>query len=74
MNPNLRKIQAWRCYFLPDSPTFMNALQSLIRAGYSYNYARSYGNKVFFMDRFFNSDFIGQVRARLSQERKVNNG
>jgi len=36
----------------PYSPTFMNALGSLTRAGYSYNYAKSYGSKVFYMDRF----------------------
>jgi len=74
MNPNLRKIQAFRYYFYSDSPTFMNALRSLTKAGYSYNYARSYGSKVFLMDRWVNSDFVGQISARLSQERKVNNG
>ena len=74
MDPNLRKIQAFRYYFYSDSPTFMNALRSLTRAGYSYNYARSYGSKVFLMDSWVNSDFVGQISARLSQERKVNNG
>jgi len=35
----------------------MNALGSLTRAGYSYNYAKSYGSKVFFMDRFVDALF-----------------
>ena len=74
MRFNPRKCQAFTYYLNPESPTFMNALRSLTRAGYSYNYARSYGSKVFLMDSWVNSDFVGQISARFSQERKVNNG
>jgi len=54
---------------LPDSPTFMNALGSLTRAGYSYSYAKSYGSKVFFMDRFVNSPFIDSFIDALYTDR-----
>ena len=47
-----KKIEAFSYYLDPSSPTFMNALRSLTRAGYSYNYAKSYGRQVFLMDRF----------------------
>ena len=52
MGFNLRKVKAFSYYLNPSSPTFMNALGSLTRTGYSYNYAKSYGSKVFYMDRF----------------------
>jgi len=58
MDYEIKKRLAFKYYFLPDSPTFMNALGSLTRAGYSYSYAKSYGSKVFFMDRFVNSPFM----------------
>jgi len=48
----IKKRLAVSYYMNPYSPTFMNALGSLTRAGYSYSYAKSYGSKVFFMDRF----------------------
>ena len=47
-----KKIEAFTYYLDPTSPTFMNTLGSLTRAGYSYNYAKSYGRNVFLMDRF----------------------
>jgi len=50
MDYEIKKRLAFKYYFDPYSPTFMNALRSLTRAGYSY--AKSYGSKVFFMDRF----------------------
>lgn len=52
MDYSIKKIQAFNYYINPYSPTFMNALGSLIRAGYSYSYAKSYGRKIFLMNRF----------------------
>lgn len=52
MDYNIKKQLAFNYYVNPDSPTFMNALGSLTRAGYSYSYAKSYGRKIFLMDRF----------------------
>jgi len=52
-----KKIQAYSYYLDPYSPTFMNALGSLTRAGYSYSYAKSYGRQVFLMDRFIDALF-----------------
>ena len=43
----IKKRLAFSYYMNPYSPTFMNALGSLTKAGYSYNYAKSYGRKVF---------------------------
>ena len=65
----IKKRLAFRYYFDPYSPTFMNALGSLTRAGYSYNYARSYGSKVFFMARFVNSPFIDRFIDALYTDR-----
>lgn len=67
MDYDIKKRQAFTYYFNPYSPTYMNALRSLTRAGYSYNYAKSYGSKVFFMDRFVDVLF-GKTRGR---EKKV---
>ncbi len=50
-----KKVLAYNYYLNPSSYTFLNALQSLIRAGYSYSYAKSYGRKVFLMDRFIDA-------------------
>jgi len=47
----IKKIRAFSYYLDPYSPTFMNALGSLTRAGYSYSYAKSYGRRIFLMDR-----------------------
>lgn len=47
-----KKIRAFTYYLDPTSPTFGNALGSLTRAGYSYNYAKSYSREVFHMERF----------------------
>lgn len=47
-----KKIEAFTYYLNPPSPTFGNALRSLTRGGYSYNYARSYSREVFHMRRF----------------------
>ena len=52
MDYEIKKRLAFTYYLDPSSPTFMNALGSLTKAGYSYNYAKSYGRKVFLMDRF----------------------
>lgn len=52
MDYNIKKKLAFGYYIDPYSPTYMNALGSLTRAGYSYSYAKSYGRKVFLMDRF----------------------
>jgi len=68
MRFNPRKCLAFTYYLNPESPTFLNALRSLTRAGYSYNYARSYGSKVFFMGRFIPALF-GEIK-----EGKANNG
>lgn len=57
-----KKIQAFTYYLDPSSPTFMNALGSLTRAGYSYNYAKSYGRNVFLMDRFIDA-LHGKIRG-----------
>jgi len=51
----IKKIRAFSYYLDPSSPTFMNALGSLTRAGYSYSYAKSYGRKIFHMDRFIDA-------------------
>jgi hypothetical protein len=59
-----KKIQAYTYYLDPSSPTFMNALQSLTRAGYSYGYAKSYGRKVFLMDRFIYALWGGKRKGR----------
>ena len=64
----LKKSLAFKYYLDPNSPTYMNALRSLVRAGYSYNYARSYGSKVFFTEKFVS------VLFGLGKARKVNNG
>jgi len=53
----IKKRLAFSYYMNPYSPTFMNALGFLTRAGYSYNYAKSYGSKVFLMDRFIGALF-----------------
>lgn len=55
MDYEIKKRLAFMYYFDPYSPSFGNALRSLTRAGYSYNYARSYGSKVFLMDRFIDA-------------------
>lgn len=57
MDYEIKKRLAFSYYLDPSSPTYMNALRSLTRAGYSYNYAKSYGSKVFFMDRFVGALF-----------------
>ena len=64
---DIKKRLAFSYYMNPYSSTFMNALQSLTRAGYSYNYAKSYGSKVFFMDRFV--DALWGIRKRGETER-----
>ena len=58
----IKKIQAFSYYLDPTSPTFTNALGSLTRAGYSYNYAKSYGRQVFLMDRFIDA-LYGKTRG-----------
>ena len=63
MDYGIKKILAFGYYLNPESPTFMNALRSLIRAGYSYSYAKSYGRQVFLMDRFIDVLF-GKTRER----------
>jgi len=62
MDYEIKKIQAFGYYINPYSPTFMNALGSLTRAGYSYSYAKSYGRQVFLMDRFIDVLF-GKTRG-----------
>jgi len=69
MRPNLRKIQAFRYYFYSSSPTFMNALGSLTRAGYSYSYAKSYGSKILLMDRFVKAPFMDRFIDALYTDR-----
>jgi len=61
MDYNIKKIQALGYHIDPYSLTSMNALSSLTRAGYSYNYAKSYGRKVFLMDRFIDAQY-GKIK------------
>jgi len=60
-----KKVLVYSYYLDPSSPTFLNALQSLVRAGYSYSYAKSYGRKVFLMDRF-----VDALHGKLGRGRK----
>jgi len=65
MDYEIKKGLVFRYYFDPYSPTFMNALGSLTRAGYSYNYAKSHGRNVFLMDRFIDALFwSGEEKGR----------
>jgi len=65
MDYEIKKRLAFSYYMNPYSPTFMNALGSLTRAGYSYSYAKSYGSKVFFMDRFVGAFLVyGKSKGR----------
>ncbi len=57
MDYYIKKRLAYSYYLDPSSPTFMNALGSLTRAGYSYSYAKSYGRQVFLMERFIGALF-----------------
>lgn len=69
----LKKVMAWKYYFDPGSPTFMNALRSLVKAGYSYNYARSYGTKIWDMRDFANTiAFIFQGKRNKRSEENYN--
>jgi len=61
MDYNIKKQLAFNYYINPYAPTYMNTLGSLIRAGYSYSYAKSYGRKIFLMDRFIDA-FYGKKR------------
>lgn len=63
MDYEIKRRLAFAYYLNPYSPPYMNALRSLIRAGYSYNYAKSYGSKVFFMGRFIDA-LRGKTRGR----------
>lgn len=65
---NVKKIRAFNYYINPYSPTYMNALGSLTRAGYSYSYAKSYGRKIFLMDRF-----VDVLYGKIRQEGLKNN-
>ncbi|HDY67476.1 MAG TPA: hypothetical protein ENH85_06780 [Candidatus Scalindua sp.] len=49
---NIKKIQAFNYYTNPFSPTLINALGSLVRAGYNHSYTKSYRRKIFLVDRF----------------------
>lgn len=73
---NLRKILAYMYYMTPTSPTFMNALGSLTRAGYSYNYAKSYSTKVFDMPGFTEDLAIafGLIKTSKKQEGRGKEG
>ena len=62
MDYEIKKRLAFSYYMNPYSPTFMNALGSLTRAGYSYSYAKSYGRQVFLMDRFIDA-LHGKIRG-----------
>ena len=62
MDYNIKKQQAFSYYIDPYSPTYMNALVSLTRAGYSYSYAKSYGRKIFSMDRFIDALYGQNMR------------
>lgn len=53
MDYAIKKIRVYGYYLNPESPTFLNALGSLTKAGHSY--AKSYGSKVFFMGRFIDA-------------------
>ncbi len=63
MDYEIKKRLAFAYYLNPYSPTFMNALGSLTRAGYSYSYAKSYGRQVFLMDRFIDAMY-GKMRVK----------
>ena len=69
MDYEIKKRLAFSYYMNPYSPTFMNALGSLTRAGYSYNYAKSYGSKVFFMERFIVA-LYGKNKKREREKRQ----
>lgn len=67
MDCDIKKIQAFAYYMNRYSSTFMNVLGSLTRAGYSYSYAKSYGRKIFLMDRFIDVLF-GKTKERNQRE------
>jgi len=51
------------------SPTFLSVVGSLAGAGYSYSDAKSYGRKIFLMDRFIHT-FYGKKRREVDMRNK----